>query len=216
MVIMCSHCLVDPALAKAALENGLKDLIAAESDITDYDTQVGDGDCGIGLKRGAEAIQKLLSSSSNTTDDAAIFLDHIIGVVETSMDGTSGALYAIYLNALAAGLRNQAPGSGKQQVDSKIWGKAAHHALQSMGKYTPAKPGDRTLVDALSPFVDTLQSTGDVKKAAEASDQGAKSTKGMKASLGRTVYVGGEGWQGVPDPGAHGLAIFLSGLAKKL
>lgn len=41
-------------MAKKALEAGLKQVIAAEPDITNYDTIVGDGDCGIGLRRGAE------------------------------------------------------------------------------------------------------------------------------------------------------------------
>jgi dihydroxyacetone kinase len=45
---------VDYLLAKKALTSGLNKLIAAESVVTYYDTVVGDGDCGIGLKRGAE------------------------------------------------------------------------------------------------------------------------------------------------------------------
>ena len=88
--------------------------------------------------------------------------------------------------------------------------------MESMSKYTPAKEGDRTLVDALAPFVETLGRSGDVGKAAEAADGGAKKTKVMKASLGRTVYVGGSGYEEVPDPGAYGLAIFFKGLADGL
>lgn len=45
---------MDPAEEKAALTNALERVIAAEPEITKYDTVVGDGDCGIGLKRGAE------------------------------------------------------------------------------------------------------------------------------------------------------------------
>lgn len=207
---------VDPAYAAKALKNGLDKLIAAEPEVTKFDTIVGDGDCGIGLKRGAEAILSALQSSAvQKTTDAAIFLDHIISTVETSMDGTSGALYAIYLNALAWGLRAQTP-SSQEKVSAKTWAVAADKALESMGKYTPAKPGDRTLVDALAPFVETLLKTGDVTKAAQAADEGSKKTQGMKASLGRTVYVGGEGFQQVPDPGAHGLAVFLTALAEGL
>lgn len=129
------------------------------------------------------------------------------------MDGTSGALYAIYLNALATGLRAQSSSSGTQPATAKVWAHAARYALDSMSKYTPAKVGDRTLVDALAPFTETLEKTGDIKEAAKAAEDGAASTKGMQASLGRTVYVGGEGWQNVPDPGAYGLAVFFSGLA---
>ena len=45
---------MDPRQAENALTVGLKKLAEAEADITRYDTVVGDGDCGIGLKRGAE------------------------------------------------------------------------------------------------------------------------------------------------------------------
>lgn len=47
---------VDFTLAKSVLTTALNRLIAAEPDITNYDTIVGDGDCGIGLKRGAEGL----------------------------------------------------------------------------------------------------------------------------------------------------------------
>jgi dihydroxyacetone kinase len=52
--IQASGLTVDPEIAKATLTAGLERLIAAEPDVTRYDTIVGDGDCGIGLKRGAE------------------------------------------------------------------------------------------------------------------------------------------------------------------
>ena len=203
---------IDPSQASKALKHALERLIAAEPDVTRYDTVVGDGDCGIGLKRGAEGILKVLDSNQK---DAALYLDAIISTVETDMDGTSGALYAIFLNALAHGLRSQGNGSDKP-ADAQVWAKALRIASESMAKYTPAKPGDRTLVDALAPFVEELGASGDVGKAAAAAEQGAAKTKGMKASLGRTVYVGGSGFEEVPDPGAHGLATFLAGLAEGL
>jgi len=126
------------------------------------------------------------------------------------MDGTSGALYAIYLNSLVHSLREQASAG---DATPKVWGAAFKQASEALSKYTPAQPGDRTLVDALHPFVETLDSTGDVKKAAEASRKGAEGTKGMQASLGRSVYIGGSGFEQVPDPGAWGLSEFFLGLA---
>src|ERR1700678_3742198 len=127
------------------------------------------------------------------------------------MDGTSGAIYAIYLNSLVHSLRQQA--SSSSTATAKVWAAALQQASRSLANYTPAQPGDRTLVDALHPFVETLAETGDVKKAAEASRKGAEGTKGMKASLGRTVYIGGKGFEQVPDPGAWGLSEFFLGLA---
>ncbi|CAK3801722.1 Dihydroxyacetone kinase 1 [Lecanosticta acicola] len=204
---------LDPAAATKALNHALDKLITAEPDITHYDTVVGDGDCGIGLKRGAEGIQKHLNGASSQKD-AALYLDKIIDIVEMEMDGTSGALYAIFLNALAAGLREQ--GNGNRPADAKVWANALDHAMKALSRYTPAKPGDRTLVDALAPFVEQLSSTGDVQKAAQAAEKGSRSTQGMQASLGRTVYIGGSGFEEVPDPGAYGLSQFLTGLAEAL
>lgn len=117
------------------------------------------------------------------------------------MDGTSGALYAIYMNSLVTALRQAPPG----KATTKVWGAALRQASEALKRYTPARPGDRTLVDALEPFVQTLIESGNLKKAAEASRKGAESTKGMKASLGRTVYVGGTGFEQVPDPGVSDL-----------
>lgn len=143
------------------------------------------------------------------TGDLVVDVASIVPVVENTMDGTSGALYAIFLNALVHALRSQPAGASTPAV----WAAALQQSCDALSKYTPARPGDRTLVDALYPFVETLTSSGDVKKAAEASHKAADATKGMKASLGRSVYVGGSGYEEVPDPGAWGLACFFQGLA---
>lgn len=143
------------------------------------------------------------------TGDAVVDLSRIVSVVELEMDGTSGAIYSIFLNALLHGLK--ASGSGEASV--QVWNKALQQSCEALSQYTPARPGDRTLVDALYPFVEVLNKTGDLSKAAEASKDAALGTKGMKASLGRTVYVGGSGFEEVPDPGAWGLACFFMGLA---
>ena len=205
---------VDPYQFKKALTSGLDRVITAAPEVTKFDTIVGDGDCGTGLQRGAEAIQKMVESNK-TTADVLLAFTNIVHVVENTMDGTSGALYAIFLNSLAHNLRSQ-DSSSPQEVTPKIWANALELSLQGLTKYTPAQQGDRTLMDALIPFVQTLSETGNVKNAAEAAKNGADTTKGMRASLGRTVYVGGEGWKGVPDPGAYGLSEFLTGLANGL
>lgn len=205
---------MDPNILESALTSGLKKLIASEEDVTRYDTIVGDGDCGVGLKRGAEGILRLLGGGQVTADPAAV-LAKIAGVVEATMDGTSGALYAIFLNSLTANVR-QLDSSSETQLTPKMWAQALEESLEALSKYTPAQPGDRTLVDALVPFIDTLKATGNTRKAAKAAKTAAENTKGMKASLGRSVYVGGEGHTEVPDPGAYGLSQFLTGLADAL
>jgi len=199
---------IDGRAAQEALSRGLQELIAAEPEVTRYDTVVGDGDCGIGLSRGANAITAHIKSHP-LSGDVVLDLASIIPVVEKEMDGTSGALYAIFVNALVAALKSQPAG----EANAKVWAAALKESCEALSKYTPARPGDRTLIDALYPFVEVLEKTGDVKKAAEAAHDAAAKTKGMKASLGRAVYIGGSGFEEVPDPGAWGLASFFLGLA---
>lgn len=211
-----SNLKLDPATLSKVLASGLNRVIAAEPLVTRYDTIVGDGDCGIGLKRGAESVLSLFNDSSITlTEDVLSTLNKIITIVENNMDGTSGAIYAIFLNALAHGLREQDSSSGPVPVNAEVWAHALRHSLKALAKYTPARPGDRTMIDALSPFITTLSETGDIKAAAKAGQEGSESTKNLRPGLGRAVYVGGEeDWLGkIPDPGAFGLAEFFSGLA---
>ncbi|CAJ2507762.1 Uu.00g089480.m01.CDS01 [Anthostomella pinea] len=199
---------IDASAFTKSLTSGLEALVEAEPEVTRYDTVVGDGDCGIGLKRGAEAVLKHLKETK-ATGDAVIDVAQIVPVIETAMDGTSGALFAIFLNALVHSLRVFGPGEATPQV----WAGALKQSCDALSRYTPARPGDRTIVDALYPFVEVLGKSGDIKKAAQAAKDAADGTKGMKASLGRAVYVGGTGFEEVPDPGAWGLACFFNGLA---
>ncbi|CAL8574589.1 dihydroxyacetone kinase Dak1 [Xanthoria parietina] len=209
-----SNLKVDPSALKSSLKSGLNKLISCEAEVTRYDSIVGDGDCGVGLKRGAEGINQYLEEVDIPTD-ALLSLTKIASIVEATMDGTSGALYAIFLNALAANIRKQ-DSTNTTDLTPLMWAHALSESLKDLGVYTPAQPGDRTLMDALVPFVETLKSTGSTKQAAEAAKRGAESTKGMKPSLGRSVYVGGKGHDEVPDPGAYGLSQFLTGLAEAL
>ncbi|CCX12056.1 Similar to Dihydroxyacetone kinase 1; acc. no. O13902 [Pyronema omphalodes CBS 100304] len=192
------------------LKNGLKKIIEAEPELTRFDCLVGDGDCGTGLKRGAEAVIGFMKAGA-VTEDPVSTVSRIAGVVEESMDGTSGALTSIYLNALVQALRNGSEATKVTGVDASVWAKAGMAALSDLGRYTPAQPGDRTMMDALYPFLAEFEKTGDVVRAAKEARAGADKTKGMKPKLGRTVYIEQVG--DIPDPGAVGIAVLVEGLA---
>lgn len=188
------------------LTSGLQKLIAAEPDLTRYDTLVGDGDCGTGLKRGAEAVQSFITANQVTSDPAST-ISRLATIVEENMDGTSGALSSIYLNALCKGLRD----CDSKKADTATWARAALSALKELGRYTPAQPGDRTMVDALHPFLVELDRGLDLGRAARMAREGAEKTRGMAPKLGRTVYIDQVG--DIPDPGAVGIAVLVEGLA---
>lgn len=118
------------------------------------------------------------------------------------MGGTSGALYCIFLTALASSLASE-----------ESVAKALEKALGELCKYTNARVGDRTMMDALIPFVESLAGGGEVGKALEKAKEGVEGTKKMEAKLGRSTYLDESATRGVPDPGAYGLLVLLEGMA---
>lgn len=89
--------------------------------------------------------------------------------------------------------------------------------LEGLQKYTRAREGDRTLMDALIPFARTFAETDDISQAAKAAHEGAEKTRKLEAKFGRASYVGEEEFRkfdkegGLPDPGAVGLAALIKG-----
>jgi dihydroxyacetone kinase len=136
----------------------------------------------------------------------------VANAVEQSMDGTSGALYEMYLNSLSAALQDNDLGD---EATIQAWSNAARVALGKLEAMTPARVGDRTIMDALVPFVESL-AKGNMTEAVDAARKGCETTKGMTASLGRAVYVPDENYGMVPDPGAEGIVAIVEGLSRQL
>ncbi|KAM3123000.1 dihydroxyacetone kinase [Candidozyma auris] len=192
------------------LQNAMKLLISKEPEITKYDTQVGDGDCGETLKAGAEAILAAIDSDKQFKDnlsDVVATVSAITEIVEDKMGGTSGGIYAIYLTSFAKNLKEE------KAVNTQSVASAMSKALyDGLFKYTKARKGGRTLVDTLQPFVDTLVETGDVAKSIDAARKSCENTAKLQAKFGRASYVNEEEFAGgVPDPGAVGLLAILEG-----
>ena len=133
-------------------------------------------------------------------------------VVGDAMGGTSGALYSIYLSALAQGLqaalRSNSGDPGRQQYAS-----AATFALERLYTYTRARPPSRTLVDPLAAFVEALRNPDTrLDQVVEAAHRAAEKTKSLPARAGRAAYVNPEAVKGTCDPGAWGIKCLVQGL----
>ncbi|GMF04550.1 unnamed protein product [[Candida] boidinii] len=89
---------IDPKLLKSIITAAANNVIAREPDLTEWDTKMGDGDCGEGLKIGAEAILKALAVDG-IADDGSILesLSAILKIVKDDMGGTLGAILYIFL-----------------------------------------------------------------------------------------------------------------------
>ncbi|MDU1086182.1 MAG: DAK2 domain-containing protein, partial [Leclercia adecarboxylata] len=121
----------------------------------------------------------------------------------TVMGGSSGVLMSIFFTAAGQALRG-----GKSLPDALLTG------LAQMKHYGGADRGDRTLIDALQPALEALQS-GDLEAAASAAQQGADATASMsKAGAGRSSYVNKENLDGVADPGAVAVAEVFGALVR--
>ncbi|KAH6716797.1 dhal domain-containing protein [Leptodontidium sp. MPI-SDFR-AT-0119] len=178
---------------------GCERVIKEEPTITEYDTIVGDGDCGYTLRDGAKQVMTYVNKADLSKLPST--LSDLVDDLEVNMGGTSGALYCIFLSSLAQSLR-----------DASSFAEALDGALESLLKYTRARLGDRTCLDCLIPFVETLKKTGDSKKALEEAEKGVESTKNLEAKLGRSSYLDESATRGVPDPGAYGLLMLLEGM----
>jgi hypothetical protein len=188
----------DPKV-RAIIIAGCNTVIAAEPTITEYDTIVGDGDCGYTLRDGAKQVLSFISTSDLSLLPST--LSSLVDDLEVSMGGTSGALYCIFLSSLAQHL-----------WDAPTFSEALKGALEHLLKYTRARLGDRTCLDCLIPFVETLEKSGDPRKALKDAESGVESTKKLEAKLGRSSYLDEAATRGVPDPGAYGLLMLLQGM----
>lgn len=191
----------DDATVRAHIQGGCEAVIAAEPTITRYDEIVGDGDCGYTLRDGAKQVLKFVSNKN--LGNLPHMLGELVHDLEVNMGGTSGALYCIFLTALAASLTSSDSIAG-----------ALQEAMDQLMKYTRARTGDRTMMDCLIPFVKTLVETGDVGKALVEAKKGVDSTANLEAKLGRSTYLDESATKGVPDPGAYGLFILLEGMCQ--
>ncbi|KIO16146.1 hypothetical protein M407DRAFT_247057, partial [Tulasnella calospora MUT 4182] len=137
-----------------AIKRAANDVIAAEPEITRQDQIAGDGDAGLTLKAGAEGVLKALSDGRISGEDVISAVMTLAEVVDERMGGTSGALYSIFLSALAKGLKDVVESSST--ADLAVWAKTSASALNTLQKYTRARPPSRTLIDPLTAFVDAL------------------------------------------------------------
>lgn len=164
------------------------------------DSVAGDGDHGIGMTRGSQAALAEAKRVRGDGAGAATTLNAAGSAWSEHAGGTSGALWGAVLTAFGAVLGDEDPAS-----DDAIR-KAARAALDAVTRLGGAKVGDKTMVDAMDPFVTALESSTDPstqawKSACRAAEKGARATSGMTAKVGRARPLG-EKSLGTPDPGA--------------
>jgi dihydroxyacetone kinase len=181
----------------------------AEPLLTKYDTIVGDGDCGITVKRGATYILDALDKGNLPTNHPVTLFTALADAVSQSMGGTSGVLLELFFRKLSSTLA-RCPSIGKAEMCN-----AFQEGVNALSLYGGAQAGSRTMLDALYPAAAALVETQNLTAAADKAREGAVATSFMKvASAGRSNYLSEETLVGTPDPGAEAVAIVLEALVK--
>ena len=180
---------------QAAITAACHALIGARERLTDLDQIVGDGDLGITLARGAEAVIEDLPRYP--LDDPAETLKSLGQTLQHVLGGSSGPLYGVLFLRAGNALN-------KKQESLTAWAEAAESACAGISALGGARVGDRTMLDALSPFAVTFR--------AELTKRAAAATAYMRPRRGRASYLGERTW-GHPDGGAVAVALWLRAVA---
>ncbi|MBC6440203.1 MAG: dihydroxyacetone kinase subunit DhaK [Rhodospirillales bacterium] len=186
---------------RAFIETCCRLFIKAEDDLNALDLKSGDGDTGSTL---ATAARALIDALDRLPQADITQLYRAVGLeLSQTMGGSSGVLLAIFFTAAG-----DASASGEDTIGSL---KAALERVQEVGG---ARPGDRTMIDALAPALDSLDAG--LAAAARAARNGADATSRIeKARAGRASYIASENLIGHNDPGAEAVALLFEHLSAK-
>lgn len=186
-------------------------MIAAEPKLTQLDSVTGDGDLGTSMVRGAEAILALPKASFGDVSDGLMAMAN---AMRKAIGGSSGPFYATGLMRASRHL------AGIEQPTARQMAEAFTAAVAAVSELGGAKPGDRTMIDALHPAAETFRdklaagaSTEEAWRSAMAAGvAGAETTASMMPRLGRASYLG-ERAVGHPDAGAVAVSLWLEAIS---
>lgn len=198
----------------AAIIEGMAKKIEAEKDyLTQLDNEIGDGDHGINLARGFEAVEKKLPSLAG--GDIGALLKGVGMQLVSTVGGASGPLYGTAF--MKAGMACK----GLTELDGPAFVKAMEAAVDGIKMRGKATEGEKTMLDALCPALKVMQDEVAAGKslkealqdAVAAAEKGVEYTKTIIATKGRASYLG-ERSLGHQDPGATSSLYLLQVLAE--
>ncbi|MER6914418.1 dihydroxyacetone kinase subunit DhaL [Streptomyces sp. NPDC000594] len=177
-----------------------------EARLTELDSAIGDADHGSNLRRGFAAVVAALDRDTPGTPGAVLILAG--RQLISSVGGASGPLYGTLLRSAGKEL-----GDAPEVTPEQLAG-ALRAGVDAVARLGGARPGDKTMLDALEPSVTALEESPEgFAEAADAAGRGAVATVPMRARKGRASYLG-ERSMGHQDPGATSSALLLDALAE--
>lgn len=197
---------------RAMLLRAADEIIQSKDLLTEIDSQIGDGDHGIGMERGMKKAKETLLSME--TGENVYDLFQAMGkTMLMSMGGASGVIFG---TLFLGGARNK-PASAT--LDTAGMAALMSDSLAQIKERGKAQVGDKTMVDALEPAVERMKDLapqGDwvemMDQAAQAAQAGMEATKQYQAKYGRAKSLM-ERAIGHQDAGATSTWILLRAMA---
>ncbi|HEX9769904.1 MAG TPA: dihydroxyacetone kinase subunit DhaL [Kiloniellales bacterium] len=197
----------DDAFTKALIARVSQTVIAHAEELTRLDQAIGDGDHGINMKRGFEAVLGEADSLAAKPLPEALKAAGMQLVMKVG--GASGPLYGTLFMTLGKEL----PEAPDLEDAEKALG-AAISAVMARGK---SKAGQKTMLDVLVPVHERLSAGGEdlLFELSDAADSAAEATVPMKAEKGRASFLGDRSI-GHMDPGARSSALILRAVCQAI
>ena len=203
---------LDPAQTKAMLQQVAEKIIASEPELSEADRRLGDGDHGIGMARGMTAAIEALAETADDSPVGELFT--AVGkAMMSSMGGASGVVFGSLFRAGKKAMKESPEAFNAAGLASLL-----RQAADAVMKRGGAKPGDKTMLDALVPAADVAEANADkplgeaLDTVAAAAEQGRDDSEKLIATMGRAKTLG-EKSIGHPDAGACSVAIILRTMA---
>ena len=177
----------------------------------DVDGLIGDGDHGMNMNKGFTLFE------TRHHDEDYGFTEGLEGLSDVLMNEIGGSMGPIYGTIL---VEMADAGADKEEIGLADFADMLAAGLAGLQEIVDAKVGDKTLVDTLSPAVDSLKASAEagedfaaaLDKMKAAAEAGRDSTKDLVAKFGRSARLG-ERSRGVLDAGATSCCIILCAMA---
>ncbi len=186
-------------------------IIAAEPILTDADRALGDGDHGVGMERGMNAVKEALAGKE-FPHVGKVFMGVGLAMM-SSMGGASGALFGTLFRTGGKSLGEAAILTAKELA---LFLQEGTEGVMDRGE---TEPGDKTMVDALFPAAEKSREVAGLPISealaaiAVAAAAGRDASEGMIATKGRAKTLG-ENSLGKPDAGSVSVAIILAAMSE--
>jgi phosphoenolpyruvate---glycerone phosphotransferase subunit DhaL len=184
-----------------------REVIAHAEELTRLDQAIGDGDHGINMVRGFEALLSEADALASMSANEAL---HAIGMLlVANIGGASGPLYGTLALSMARNLpeTNELPN----------WVQAFGLAIEDVKRRGKSEVGQKTLLDVFVPVHATLVAGGEeaVARVGSIAENAAEATRPMLALRGRAAFLGQRS-VGHVDPGARSASLIFSALGRVL